>query len=294
MLRSLKYLNHNWMSELSHPWKGKSMHNYTYKCFYLDDEINYVAVNHFKKTVITRTATRVPVQLKSWRASTSGVSWEMDFIKKKRVWNNWWFWIHSYKYLPWCWLYKLSWPACARLITGDSAPVTAGEKTFIGSGVDRQWREIALWHLLPSSVERRIHVLKEETGSWETLAVAQILQHSKVLALLRNKHHLDSSVLRSNCCSGNCDLEVLVAFHWSLIPFALSLEVALGSWERDPWQSRRKLPASLPLSNQHHNCGPGTPYFALVFYSFLSCHCDLARRDAAAEACLWPESPGIR
>lgn len=48
------------------------------------------------------------------------------------------------------------------------------EKTFIVSSVDRHWGEIALWHLRPLLADHSAHVLKAETGSWETVAVSDI------------------------------------------------------------------------------------------------------------------------
>lgn len=48
------------------------------------------------------------------------------------------------------------------------------EKTFIVRSVDRHWGEIALWHLRPLLVDHSAHVLKAETGSWETVAVSGI------------------------------------------------------------------------------------------------------------------------
>lgn len=151
-----------------------------------------------------------------------------------------------------------------RLITWHSAPVT-----FILSCIST--------HSFMASIAFVGRSLRTCSGGRNWILAfgccyTDIITHWSV-TLLRNKHHLDllsviqesPSLLRSNCHSvtGSCfDLEVRAAIHWSLVPLALSLEVAWGSWERVHWQSLRKLPASLPLGIQHHNCWPGTPYFA--------------------------------
>lgn len=128
------------------------------------------------------------------------------------------------------------------------------------AGVDRHWRKIAFL---------------------ASIAKVSCLETS----IISNKHQLLSaeneppSLLGSNCYSvlGSCVSTRLwlgsrVALHWPLIPLTLSLEVTWGSWERVCWQSLRKLPASLPLGIQHHNCWPCPPCFALIFCSTLSCH----------------------